>query len=358
MSFSEQVFDEMNKFRTRPKSIEQILQTFKLGLSRLRSRDPFINEIEAFISTLEVMKPMPPLQKNEDLCKAAKSQIESFSRDEEHYKNYRVGKELKGIIPEQYLNQECALVAESADDPANITIKILLNKDDKFKVGRSFFTNPKYTQVGIAEVVNEQDCYVVLIFGQNVAKLRKAVPLPKGDLNELKQSFDLFDVNKIGEISPKDSVEAMEALGFHKKNPQVFELMKGLINDDNDTIDWNTYADYMINAISDKSSDEGLRVIFELFVDDHVDDTVSLMNLKRIVEELQEEKGIEQVRKLLLLKGASNARLTFPEFVDYMRKTYTDEEIKSKVKKVNEMKKEIEEQGSGSNSKTGSRRRK
>ena len=41
-----------------------------------------------------------------------------------------------------------------------------------------------------------------------------------------------------------------------------------------------------------------------------------------------------------------------------MRKTYTDEEIKSKVKKVNEMKKEIEEQGSGSNSKTGSRRRK
>ena len=68
--------------------------------------------------------------------------------------------------------------------------------------------------------------------------------------------------------------------------------------------------------ISDKSSDEGLRVIFELFVDDHVDDTVSLMNLKRIVEELQEEKGIEQVKKLLLLKGASNARLTFPEFVD------------------------------------------
>ena len=101
-----------------------------------------------------------------------------------------------------------------------------------------------------------------------------------------------------------------------------------------------------------------MKVIFELFVDDHVDDTVSLMNLKRIVEELQEEKGIEQVRKLLLLKGASNARLTFPEFVDYMRKTYTDEEIKSKVKKVNEMKKEIEEQGSGSNSKTGSRRRK
>ena len=356
-SFSEKVLDEMNKFRTRPKSIENILQTFKLGLSRLRARDPFINEIEAFISTLEVLKPMPPLQKNEDLCKAAESQIENFSRDEEHYKNYRIGKELKGIIPEQYLNQECALVAESADDPANITIKILLNKEDKFKVGRSYFTNSKYTQVGIADVVNEQDCYVVLIFGQNEAKLRKAVPLPKGDLSELKQAFDLFDVNKIGEINTKDTIEALDALGFKKRNPQLFEIVKGLYNEDNLNVDWPTFADYIIGKISDKDTEEGLRIIFELFVDDHVDDTVSLMNLKRIVEELQEEKGIQQVNNLLLLKGASNARLTFPEFYDYMKKTYTQEEINSKVKKVSEMKKEIENENNNNENSSYKRRK-
>ena len=339
-SFSEKVLDEMNKFRTRPKSIENILQTFKLGLSRLRARDPFINEIEAFISTLEVLKSMPPLVKNESLCKAAESQIELFSRDEDHYKNYRVGKDLKGIIPEQYLSQECALVAESADDPANITIKILLN-----------------TQIGIADVVNEQDCYVVLIFGQNEAKLKKAVPLPKGDLSELKQAFDLFDVNQIGEISPKDTIEALEALGFQKRNPQLFKIVQGLNNEDNSNVDWPTFADYIIGSISDKSSDEGLRVIFELFVDDHVDDTVSLMNLKRIVEELQEEKGIQQVNNLLLLKGASNARLNFQEFVDYMRKTYTDDEIQSKVQKVKEMKNE-ESANSGNNENRSFRKRK
>ena len=32
MSFAEKELDEMNKFRTHPKSIEQILQTFKLDL--------------------------------------------------------------------------------------------------------------------------------------------------------------------------------------------------------------------------------------------------------------------------------------------------------------------------------------
>ena len=215
MSFSEQVFDEMNKFRTRPKSIEQILQTFKLGLSRLRSRDPFINEIEAFISTLEVMKQMPPLEINEDLCKSAQSQIDAFANDEENYQNYKVGKDLKGIIPEQYLTQECALIAESADLPSMLTI-----------VGRSYFTNPNYTQIGIADVKKENDIYIIIIFAQFQAKIRKTVSLPKGDLTELKKAFDFFDLNKIGEILPRDVVEAMEALGFQKRNPRLLEIMR------------------------------------------------------------------------------------------------------------------------------------
>ena len=146
MSQSSAILEEMNKFRQNPKSIEQILHTFKLGLSRLRARDPFINEIEAFISTLEVMKPMPPLEKNEVLCLSAQSQIDDYCRDEDSYPNYKVGKDLKGIIPEQYLTQECAIIAESADLPSMLTIKLLLNKQDKFKVGRSYFTNPNYTQ--------------------------------------------------------------------------------------------------------------------------------------------------------------------------------------------------------------------
>ena len=337
MSQSSVILNEMNKFRQNPKSIEQILHTFKLGLSRLRARDPFINEIEAFISTLEVMKQMPPLEINEDLCKSAQSQIDAFVNDEENYQNYKVGKDLKGIIPEQYLTQECALIAESADLPSMLTIKLLLNKQDKFKVGRSYFTNPNYTQIGIADVKKENDIYIIIIFAQFHAKIRKTVSLPKGDLTELKKAFDFFDLNKIGEILPRDVVEAMEALGFQKRNPRLLEIMRKLSEEEFDYVDWPTFADYIMKSITDKTSDEGLRVIFDLFVDDRVDDTISLMHLKKVVEDLKEEKGMEKIKKLLLLKGASSARLTFPEFVDYMRKTYTEDEIKETVNNVNEM---------------------
>ena len=87
MSFKEQLLSEANKFRTNPKSIEQRVQTFRLGLSRLRARDPFLLEIDAFISSLNDLKPMPPLKLNEVLSKAAEKQVEVFSRDEAYFDN-------------------------------------------------------------------------------------------------------------------------------------------------------------------------------------------------------------------------------------------------------------------------------
>ena len=59
MSFKDEFLIEANKFHINPKSIELHVQNFRLGLSRLRARDPFLLEIDAFISSLNDIKPMP-----------------------------------------------------------------------------------------------------------------------------------------------------------------------------------------------------------------------------------------------------------------------------------------------------------
>ena len=59
MSFKDELLIEANKFRINPKSIELHVQNFRLGLSRLHARDPFLLEIDAFISSLNDIKPMP-----------------------------------------------------------------------------------------------------------------------------------------------------------------------------------------------------------------------------------------------------------------------------------------------------------
>ena len=329
---------EINKFRTNPKSIEQRVQTFRLGLSRLRGRDPFLLEIDAFISSLNDLKPMPPFQLNELLSKAAEKQVEIFSRDEDSYNSYISGETLRGIIPDQYVSQNCALMANSADEPETIINQILLNKMDKFKIGRIFLTNPRYRQVGIAHLEKDDENYVVVILAQTEAKKRKAIPLPDGDLTELKNAFDLFDFEKQGEICPRDIVETMENLGYDKKNPELYDIMVELDIPENESVDFSLFANHVVNSCKDKETEDGLRIIFELFVDDHTNDTMSSLYLKRIIQELDEKDDLKTINGLMSEKGGVNAKLSFPEFVDYMKNHYNEEEINQKIQNVKKYK--------------------
>jgi Ca2+-binding EF-hand superfamily protein len=153
-------------------------------------------------------------------------------------------------------------------------------------------------------------------------KKHSDMALPESDLSKLKQDFDLFDVNHEEEISPKDTVEAMKSLGYDKKNPELYRIMKELDTPDNETIDFPLFANHIINSITDKYSEDGIRTIFNLFVDDPREDTVSIINLKKIIEELGEEPSQREIDRLLEIKGSVNAKLTFDEFLDFMRKVY------------------------------------
>jgi Ca2+-binding EF-hand superfamily protein len=355
-SFKDKVFSEINKFRTNPKSIEQRVQTFRLGLSRLRGRDPFLLEIDAFISSLNDLKPMPPFQLNELLSKAAEKQVEIFSRDEDSYNSYISGETLRGIIPDQYVSQNCALMANSADEPETIINQILLNKMDKFKIGRIFLTNPRYRQVGIAHLEKDDENYVVVILAQTEAKKRKAIPLPDGDLTELKNAFDLFDFEKQGEICPRDIVETMENLGYDKKNPELYDIMVELDVPENESVDFSLFANHVVNSCKDKETEDGLRIIFELFVDDHTNDTMSSLYLKRIIQELDEKDDLKTINGLMSEKGGVNAKLSFPEFVDYMKNHYNEEEINQKIQNVKKYK-NIQLSPSVSSSMSGGRKK-
>ena len=213
-----------------------------------------------------------------------------------------------------------------------------MNKLDKFKIGRIFLTNPRYTQIGIGHLNKDDENYVVVILAQAETKKRKAIPLPEGDLTELKHAFDLFDFEKQGEICPRDIVDTMESLGFDKKNPELYDIMVELDVPENDTVDFSLFANHVVNACRDKESDDGLRVIFELFVDDHTNDTMSSLYLKRIIQELDEKEGLKTINGLMSEKGGVNAKLSFPEFVEYMRNNYNEEEINQKVQNVKKYK--------------------
>ena len=324
--FASGVLTEINKFRENPLSVEKRLQSFKLGLSRLRANDPFIKEIESFIRDLGSLRKNPPFELNDELCKAAQSQIEEFSKDPEGYKNYRSVDELGGIVPKHYLKENPVLIVDDgAEEPYEVLNKFLLNKLDPRQFGRRTLCSSDYTQIGLAHTSREGDNYIVCVFAYKKAKKHSDMSLPNVDLTELKQAFDLFDVNHEEEISPKNTVEAMKSLGYDKKNPELYRIMKELDTPYNDTIDFPLFANHIVNAITDKYSEDGIRTIFNLFVDDPREDSISILNLKKIIEELGERQSQNEINRLLEIKGSVNAKLTFDEFYDFMKRVYGDD---------------------------------
>ena len=124
----------------------------------------------------------------------------------------------------------------------------------------------------------------------------------------------------------------MKSLGYDKKNPELYRIMKELDTPYNATIDFPLFANHIVNAISDKYSEDGIRTIFNLFVDDPKEDTISILNLKKIIEELDEKPSQAEIDRLLEIKGSVNAKLTFDEFYDFMKRVYGDDVPKMEKK--------------------------
>ena len=187
--FARLVLDELNKFRSSPKSIQHQCEVIRKGFSRIKSGDPFLNEIDYFVKELDSMKKLPALELNDILSEAAKRELPSF-RGKKGYQKYRRSDSVKGIVPEYYLVASPALAADDgADDPINVLTKILLDKQDRLKEGRDILCDPNFTQIGIAHEIFDEENMVIMIFATEYVSDEPKFEIPFGNISELKKSI-------------------------------------------------------------------------------------------------------------------------------------------------------------------------
>ena len=126
--------------------------------------------------------------------------------------------------------------------------------------------------------------------------------LSNEEVDEIKQAFDLFDTNGTGKIDPKELKAAMQSLGFDSKNPTIYQLIADLDTPDaerNGGISFDDFVDAINDKLGDKESKEGIRRIFDLFIDDPNADTITLSSLKKISKEFQKEKPLKILEEYL-----------------------------------------------------------
>jgi Ca2+-binding EF-hand superfamily protein len=147
--------------------------------------------------------------------------------------------------------------------------------------------------------------------------------LSQDEVDEIRQAFDLFDTNGNGKIDPKELKAAMQSLGFDTKNPTIFQLIAEL--DTNEAakkggIEFDAFVEAINNKLGDKESKEGIRRIFDLFIDDPQSDTITLASLRRIARELGEQMSNDELKDMLERASSNGTELTFDEFYDIMTK--------------------------------------
>ena len=211
-NFGQKVIKELNKFRLNPKSVQHQCELIQKGLGRLKPNDPFLKEIEEFIKVLDKMKPLPEMRYNEALSEAAKNELPNF-RGRENYARIKKSSNMKGIVPEMYMEASPCLVADDgADEPIHVITKILLNRNDKAKEGRSILCDPKMTQVGVAHEEFQQENMVILIFANKVVEVSKPIKSTKKDFVFNIQYHESKEIKK-----PK-----LQAVVYHRIKGDIF----------------------------------------------------------------------------------------------------------------------------------------
>ena len=315
--FAKSVLEELNKFRAKPKSIQHQCELIRKGFSRIKSTDPFLNEIDYFVKQLDSMKQLPELEFNEVLSEAAKRELPSF-RGKKGYHKYKRSNSIKGIVPEYYLVASPALAAdEGADDPINVLTKILLDKQDRLKEGRDILCDPKFTQIGIAHEVFDKENKVVMIFATEFISDEPKFEIPFGNITELKKAFDALDIEGKQILNMNDIMKTLDKMEFDKSNPTLYSIFKDLSN--REKCSWPKFA-YVANLrMTDREAKEGLLTIFNLFIDNPEKKTITFDTFKKICNEIECGLSEEQLKKILRESTLNGNEITFKEFQEYMK---------------------------------------
>ena len=147
--------------------------------------------------------------------------------------------------------------------------------------------------------------------------------LSNEEIEEIRQAFELFDSNGEGKLDPKELISSMKALNYDKENPTMYNLLADLETFNSKKNERITFDEYVtaINAkLRDSESKEGVRRIFDMFIDDPNSDTININSLRKVALELGENMSNDDLKDMLERTSSSGKEITFDEFYEIMTK--------------------------------------
>ncbi|EFB18868.1 hypothetical protein PANDA_013090, partial [Ailuropoda melanoleuca] len=139
---------------------------------------------------------------------------------------------------------------------------------------------------------------------------------------EIKEAFDLFDVDGSGTIDVKELKIAMQALGFEPKKEEIKKMIAEIDKEGNGTITFEDFFAIMsVKMVYEKNEKEEILKAFKLFDDDDTG-SITLNNIKRVAKELGENLTDDELQEMLDEADRDrDGEINEEEFLRMMKKT-------------------------------------
>ena len=153
--------------------------------------------------------------------------------------------------------------------------------------------------------------------------ISKTKNMTREENEDLRNAFDLFDTAGTGRVNPSELKIAMESLGLKEKNPVIFNMIANLDTKESANkggVTYETFSDAVNYKLGDKTSKDGIRRIYDLFIDDPETNTITINAISKVTKELGNNLDSKELNELLMRASNNGSEITFEEFYDMMTK--------------------------------------
>ncbi|XP_010650739.1 probable calcium-binding protein CML20 isoform X1 [Vitis vinifera] len=138
---------------------------------------------------------------------------------------------------------------------------------------------------------------------------------------EIKEAFDLFDIDESGTIDAKELSLAMRALGFEMTDAQIEQMIKDVDKDGSGAIDFDEFVYMMTTKIGERDTKEELMKAFHI-IDLDKNGKISATDIQRVAKELGESFTANEIEEMIREADQdSDGEVNLEEFMKMMKRT-------------------------------------
>ena len=146
--------------------------------------------------------------------------------------------------------------------------------------------------------------------------------ISKEDIDNLTTAFNYFDTEKTGKLNLPKVKKVMEEVEFDQANPLIYNTIIELNNNKayKDGLELDDFLSALDKKVNDTKSEEGLKRVFEVMIDDPAQNTLTKEAFKKLAKDYGDDVSDEEIDQIFEIVEPGSDEISFESFYVIMNK--------------------------------------